>query len=510
MFFNQKIVLFKSFALMGTSNLLLFFSLMSLCAMAASKVVLIGNNITLSFDDIEANFAPAVKGSGKYGVLYLAEPLDACAELTNKVEQLPNASSPFALVVRGGCSFEEKVRIAQKAGFKAVIVYDNEEGGILVAMAGNSAGIRIHAVFVSKASGEILKKYAGLTNVEIWLIPTFENSAWSIMAISFISLLAMSAVLATCFFVRKHRIRRERPRASLVREFHGMSSRLVKAMPSLVFTSVLEDNCTSRTCAICLEDYCVGEKLRILPCCHKFHAACVDSWLTSWRTFCPVCKRDARTGLTDPPPSESTPLLSSTPASMASSVLSSARSSLASSSAIQIARTASMASSALPSARSSLASSSAIQIARTASMASSALPSARSSLASSSAIQISRAASQTPSVSRNHSIASTPYVQPSLRSSYHQSPSLSISRSSVDLRNASQRSLASHLNSPCSMGYPSLSSLNSRYMFPHIPSPSNASVSYMGSSSHQQHPLRYSESAASFSPFASTHSLPEC
>ncbi|WVY97326.1 hypothetical protein V8G54_029477 [Vigna mungo] len=393
---------------MGTLNLLLFFSLVSLCAMAAAKVVLIGNNITLSFDDIEANFAPTVKGSGEYGVLYLAEPLDACTDLTNKVERLPNVSSPFALVVRGGCSFEEKVRRAQKAGFQAVIVYDNEEDGVLVAMAGNSAGIRIHAVFVSKASGEILKKYAGWPNVEIWLIPTFENSAWSIMAISFISLLAMSAVLATCFFVRRHRIRRERPRASLV----------------------------------------------------QFHAACVDSWLTSWRTFCPVCKRDARTGLTDPPPSESTPLLSSSPASMASSVLSSVRSSLASSSAIQIARTA----------------------------------------------------SQTASVSRNHSIASTPYVHPStsLRSSYHQSPSLSMSRSSVDLRNASQRSLASHLNSPHSMGYPSLPSLNSRYMSPYIPSPSNASVSYLGSSSHQQHPLRYSESAASFSPFASTHSLPEC
>ncbi|CAK8578501.1 unnamed protein product [Lathyrus sativus] len=111
------------------------------------------------------------------------------------------------------------------------------------------------------------------------------------MAISFSSLLVMSAVLATCFFVRRHRIRRERPRASShVHEFHGMSSRLVKAMPSLIFTSALEDNCTSRTCAICLEDYCPGEKLRILPCCHKFHAVCVDSWLTSWRTFYPVCK----------------------------------------------------------------------------------------------------------------------------------------------------------------------------------------------------------------------------
>jgi len=63
----------------------------------------------------------------------LAEPLDACTDLTNKVERHPNVSSPFALVVRGGCSFEEKVRRAQKAGFQAVIVYDNEEDGVLVA-----------------------------------------------------------------------------------------------------------------------------------------------------------------------------------------------------------------------------------------------------------------------------------------------------------------------------------------------------------------------------------------
>ena len=136
-------------------------------------------------------------------------------------------------------------------------------------MAGNAAGIKIHAVFVSKASGEILKKYAGSTDMELWLIPSFENSAWSIMATSFISLLAMSAVLATCFFVRRHRIRQESSQSSRVREFHGMSKRLVKAMPSLIFTAVLEDNSTSRTCAICLEDYTMGEKLRILPCHHS-------------------------------------------------------------------------------------------------------------------------------------------------------------------------------------------------------------------------------------------------
>ncbi|KAJ7973925.1 receptor-likey region, transmembrane domain- and RING domain-containing protein 2-like [Quillaja saponaria] len=442
--------------MMGSMNLLVFFVyVLAGCYMTAAKVVLIGTNITLSFDDIEANFSPPVKGAGEYGMLHLAEPLDACAALTNKAEQFSNVSS-FVLIIRGGCSFEEKVKSSQKAGFKAAIVYDNEDDGALVAMAGNSADIKIHALFISKASGEVLKKYTGLTNMTLWLIPSIENSAWSIMTISFISLLAMSAVLATCFFVRRRRIRRERPQA--VREFHGMSSRLVKAMPSLIFTSVLEDNCTSVTCAICLEDYSVGEKLRILPCRHKFHAFCVDSWLTSWRTFCPVCKRDARTGTSYPPASESTPLLSSSPASVASS---------------------------------------------------SVLSSVPSSFASSSAIPIVPPSSQASSVSRSHSLASTPYVQQSLRS-YQQFPSLSTSRSSLDLRNASQRSQASHLISPNSFGYPSLSPLNPRYMFPYVPSPSNASVSFVSSSSHQQHPLHCSESAASFSPYASNHSLPEC
>ncbi|EXB57740.1 E3 ubiquitin-protein ligase [Morus notabilis] len=444
-------------------NSVVVFSVMFLLSgfsLISANVVLIGNNVTLSFDDIEANFAPAIKGSGECGVLYSAEPVDACSKLTNKVKPAKNGSSPFALIIRGGCSFEEKVRRAQEAGFKAAIVYDNENGGALVAMAGNSAGIKIHAVFVSKASGEKLKKYAGLTDMEVWLIPSFENSAWSIMAISFISLLAMSAVLATCFFVRRHRIRRERPRASHVREFHGMSSRLVRAMPSLIFTAVLEDNCTSITCAICLEDYSVGEKLRILPCRHKFHAFCVDSWLTSWRTFCPVCKRDARTSTGDPPASESTPLLSSSPASVASS---------------------------------------------------SVLSSVRSSLASSSAIQIAPASSRSPSLSRPYSLASTSYVQQSLRSSYRQSPSPGVSRSSLDLQNASsQRSHASHLVSGYSLGYPSFSPLNSRYLSPHIPSPSNASPPFVSSSSHQHNPLHCSESAASFSPFASAQSLPEC
>ncbi|KAG8086602.1 hypothetical protein GUJ93_ZPchr0010g7204 [Zizania palustris] len=282
------------------------------CLMAqlgACNVVLMTNNMTLSFQDVEATFTPAVKDSGVNGAVYAVEPLDACSPLKKKA--VDGSASPFALIIRGGCQFDDKVRNAQNAGFKAAIVYDNEDRGVLVSMAGSSSGINIYAVFVSKASGEVLNKYSGQSDVELWIIPVYENSVWSIMAISFTSLLAMSAVLATCFFVRRHHIRQDRSRIPATREFHGMSSQLVKAMPSLIFTKVQEDNSTSSSCAICLEDYNFGEKLRVLPCRHKFHAACVDMWLTSWKTFCPVCKRDASAGTSKPPASESTPLLSS-------------------------------------------------------------------------------------------------------------------------------------------------------------------------------------------------------
>lgn len=434
-------------------------NLMMMLCFSSASVVLLGGNFTLKFEDIEANFAPPLGSNGMCGKLYIAEPVDACSPLTNKFEQGGNCSSPFALIVRGRCSFEDKIRKAQDAGFSAAIIYDNEDGGALVAMAGNSVGIKIYAVFVSKATGHKLMTYVG-SYVEVWIFASYESSAWSIMAISFISLLAMSAVLATCFFVRRHRVRRERPQAR-VREFHGMSSRLVKAMPSLVFTAVTEENCTASTCAICLEDYRVGDKLRILPCRHKFHTFCVDAWLTTWRTFCPVCKRDARTSTGEPPASESTPLLSSNPSSVASSPFSSFRSSSVRSSAIQIAS-----------------------------------PSPRS-----------RATSHNPSIS------SSPQIPRPLHSYHNQhSPSMNNSRSSLDLRNmSSQRSYASQFISPGSLGYPSVSPLNIRYMSSYIPSPSNASSSYLGSSSMRHpNPLHYSESVASFSPYNSAQSLPGC
>ncbi|KFK44359.1 hypothetical protein AALP_AA1G247200 [Arabis alpina] len=251
------------------------------------------------------DFAPSVNAKVETGVLYVAEPLDACENLRNKPG---NGTSGFVLIVRGGCSFEYKVRNAQRSGFKSAIVHDNKDGDILLAMAGDPEGIKIRAVFVTKAAGEALKNYAGLTKTEVMLVPSSEDSEWSSFAtIALLLSLATFVVLATCVFVYRHCTRT----SNATSQFRRMSRRMVKAMPTVTFTCAKEDYTTSFSCTICLEDYSVGDKLRVLPCSHKFHAVCVDSWLTSWRTFCPVCKRDARTSTNEPQASESTPLLRS-------------------------------------------------------------------------------------------------------------------------------------------------------------------------------------------------------
>ncbi|CAD5174307.1 receptor homology region, transmembrane domain- and RING domain-containing protein 1-like isoform X2 [Musa acuminata AAA Group] len=458
------------------TTLFAFLLLCLLVGSAGGNLVLIGRNVSLTFPDVEANFAPSVKGSGENGVLYVADPTDACAPLTNEVAQ--GLDSRFALIIRGGCTFDVKVRSAQNAGFKAAIVYDNEDRGSLISMAGNSIAIHIHAVFVSKASGEILKKYSGRTDLELWITPTFKNSIWSIMAISFISLLVVSAVLAMCFFIRRHHIRHERPRVSNVREFRRMSSQLVKAMPSLIFTSVVDDNCTSTTCAICLEDYNVGEKLRLLPCHHKFHAFCVDFWLTTWRSFCPVCKQDARAGIPNIPASEYTPLLYSGAATPSSNAgLSSFCSSMASSPAIQISPRRSQ---------------------------SNCQPYSFSS-ARSPATQI---ATMTPH-SQSSSFSSACIANP--QSSYGHSPAFRIGRSSLDPRNASSHRPQTYLLSSHSLEFPGSSSINSGLASSYILGSSYVSPSNLAASSSRQSYLRHcTESGASLSELASAQSPPGC
>lgn len=41
-------------------------------------------------------------------------------------------------------------------------------------------------------------------------------------------------------------------------------------------------------CSICTEDFTTGEDVRVLPCDHKYHPACIDPWLLNVSGTCPL------------------------------------------------------------------------------------------------------------------------------------------------------------------------------------------------------------------------------
>lgn len=51
----------------------------------------------------------------------------------------------------------------------------------------------------------------------------------------------------------------------------------------------IDEEC--KTCSICWCEFEEQEKIRFLPCLHRFHMECIDLWLVKHIT-CPYCKKD--------------------------------------------------------------------------------------------------------------------------------------------------------------------------------------------------------------------------
>ncbi|KAJ1822895.1 hypothetical protein LPJ56_000488 [Coemansia sp. RSA 2599] len=63
------------------------------------------------------------------------------------------------------------------------------------------------------------------------------------------------------------------------------------APPFLCESLLHEENC-----AVCLEEFLVGDKVRQLPCRHYFHVLCIDPWLGKRSATCPLCNYDVGAG----------------------------------------------------------------------------------------------------------------------------------------------------------------------------------------------------------------------
>jgi hypothetical protein len=66
----------------------------------------------------------------------------------------------------------------------------------------------------------------------------------------------------------------------------GMTNDLIDQTCAVVDYTPGQDE---TSCTICMEDFLAGDRVRILPCFHHYHVACIDQWLHE-HPQCPVCK----------------------------------------------------------------------------------------------------------------------------------------------------------------------------------------------------------------------------
>jgi len=194
----------------------------------------------------------------------------------------PASTRWIAMIARyGGCNFEHKVRQATLANYSAVIVY-NVGSNKLVPMAGSDDTL-IPSVFMGGDDAQVLlAKYTAAKRPDLRIVVT-DDHPFDINAY----LLPFAIVVGICFVIMLVIVIYKCVQDYRRSRRHRLPKSALKKLPIHKF----KQGDPFETCCICLDDFEEGDKLRILPCDHGYHAKCIDPWLVKTKRICPQCRK---------------------------------------------------------------------------------------------------------------------------------------------------------------------------------------------------------------------------
>ncbi|XP_004923057.1 E3 ubiquitin-protein ligase RNF13 [Bombyx mori] len=234
------------------------------------------------FRDIPASFGEELPPEGLRGLLVEGVPADGCTALDKPPVVDSFTGKWIVLVARYNCSFEVKIRNAQAAGFDCAIVHNVNSSDLEKMSAKNPEGIVIPSVFVSDVAGDILAaEYQYNAGFFIMVNGDLPFNINTHLLLPFAIVVVLCLLVIFIFMIVKCIKDRRRARR------HRLPHRALSKIPTCKFSK----GDPYDTCAICLDDYQEGDRLRVLPCAHAYHSACIDPWLTQNKRVCPVCKR---------------------------------------------------------------------------------------------------------------------------------------------------------------------------------------------------------------------------
>lgn len=238
----------------------------------------LSGNVQHEFPALSALFGSEILDGGLQGNLVYASPVDACGPVKQAPQHVGNNTQWIALVRRNVCSFVQKVQHVQRAGFSAAIIHNVGSNSLLRMHAAASSVTAVPSVFVGAGSAEILSTYNYSTDYTVELKPVDPGYKflWPFVAVLVMCMCVMLMISFLKYACGK---------------VHMCIKRVSKSSLRKLPVKKFSKGDKYDICAICLEEYQIGDKLRIMPCSHAFHRKCIDVWLTKTKHTCPLCKK---------------------------------------------------------------------------------------------------------------------------------------------------------------------------------------------------------------------------